>query len=62
MSAFKLKPKVISKVEFKNGLGQVIATILKTDDDRMVFNSTANNYALNGKEQGRLLDFLLENL
>jgi len=62
MSAFKLEPKVVDKTEFKNGVGQVILTLVKTDDDKLLFVPKYGNCSLNEKEQIRLFDFILANL
>lgn len=62
MGEFKLQPVVINKVEFKNGVGQIILTVAKLDNDKMIFVPKYGNCVLNDKEQGKLLDFLLENL
>ena len=61
-SAFKLNPSPVDKVEFKNGVGQVVSTVVKTDDNRLFFTSSCKYYALNEKEQIALVDFLLGNL
>jgi hypothetical protein len=61
-SAFKIEPKVNSVAEFKNGVGKVIAKVIKTNDNMMIFSCSVKNFSLNDKEQGRLFDFLLENM
>ncbi len=61
MGAFKLQPKVESRVEFKTGTGKVLLTIAKLDDGNMIVVPKFS-CKLNEKEQGRLLDFLLENM
>jgi len=62
MSAFKLKPEAVDRLEFKNGIGQVVLTLVKTDDDKLLFVPKYGNCALNQKEQLALFDFILENL
>lgn len=58
-SAFKLQPEAIDKLEFKNGVGQVVATIVKRDNGKIVFVPKFSNFVLNEKEQYLLVDFLL---
>lgn len=61
-STFKLNPNPVDNIEFKNGVGQVVVKVTKMDDNRLVFTSSCKHYALNEKEQIKLLDFLLGNL
>lgn len=62
MSAFKLKPQVVDKVEFKNGVGKVVLTLVKTDDDKLLFIPNYGSCSLNEKEQVKLFDFIIGNL
>jgi len=58
---FRLQPKVIDQIDFKNGLGQTLLRVIKTNDNKIVMSSQVNNYSLSSKEQEKLLDFLLVN-